>query len=104
MDVGPILHWNNDSAEVVFRIIAVGIFVLFPYHIFVARIGFYTGFGNCFQIFQIEGMEYDERRKTLEYLRNVIESPQNVYEHIWQPGDILVWDNQSCVHARTDWP
>ena len=53
---------------------------------------------------RIEGMAYEESREILEYLWDIIEAPENVYEHIWEPGDILVWDNLSCVHARTDWP
>jgi taurine dioxygenase len=25
-----------------------------------------------------------------------------IYEHVWQPGDLLFWDNRTCLHARTD--
>jgi taurine dioxygenase len=27
-----------------------------------------------------------------------------VYEHIWRPGDLIVWDNRCSMHARTDFP
>ncbi|MBM3485111.1 MAG: TauD/TfdA family dioxygenase [Alphaproteobacteria bacterium] len=27
-----------------------------------------------------------------------------VYEHRWQPGDLLMWDNRCSMHARTDFP
>jgi taurine dioxygenase len=24
------------------------------------------------------------------------------YEHVWRPGEILMWDNRCTLHARTD--
>ena len=27
-----------------------------------------------------------------------------VYAHVWRTGDLLVWDNRSSMHARTDFP
>ncbi len=53
---------------------------------------------------RIEGMDEEESRETLDRLCDLIEAPDNVYEHVWQPGDIIVWDNLSSLHARTDWP
>ena len=32
------------------------------------------------------------------------ESPEFVYEHEWQIGDLLLWDNRCSMHARTDFP
>ena len=26
------------------------------------------------------------------------------YEHVWRPGDYVIWDNRCSVHARTDFP
>src|SRR3546814_4983649 len=34
----------------------------------------------------------------------ISEAEENYYEHVWQPGDLIVWDNLACLHARTDWP
>jgi taurine dioxygenase len=53
---------------------------------------------------RIEGLDDVENREVLEMLWDIIESPDNMYEHVWAPGDIIVWDNLSSVHARTDWP
>ncbi|MEE8334019.1 MAG: TauD/TfdA family dioxygenase [Alphaproteobacteria bacterium] len=53
---------------------------------------------------RIEGMDADESRDVLDQLCDIVEAPENVYEHVWKPGDIIVWDNLSSVHARTDWP
>jgi taurine dioxygenase len=27
-----------------------------------------------------------------------------IYEHVWRPGDLIVWDNWGSTHARTDFP
>ena len=32
------------------------------------------------------------------------EDPAISYEHVWRVGDLVMWDNLSCLHARTDWP
>lgn len=52
----------------------------------------------------IEGMDRGESEKILEQLFEITEDPSNVYEHVWRPGDLVMWDNLACLHARTDWP
>ena len=52
----------------------------------------------------IEGMDRDESEAILSQLFDLTEDPAIVYEHVWRPGDLLVWDNLACLHARTDWP
>ena len=53
---------------------------------------------------RIEGMDDAESRAILADLCDIVEAPDNFYAHAWAPGDIVAWDNLSCVHARTDWP
>lgn len=53
---------------------------------------------------RIEGMDDAESRATLDEICDIIEAPDNIYEHAWTPGDIIVWDNLSSLHARTEWP
>ena len=53
---------------------------------------------------RIEGMDDAESRATLDEVCDIIEAPDNIYEHAWTPGDIIVWDNLSSLHARTEWP
>jgi taurine dioxygenase len=53
---------------------------------------------------RIEGMSDEEGREVIERISDIIEAPDNIYEHVWRPGDLMGWDNLSCVHARTDWP
>jgi taurine dioxygenase len=52
----------------------------------------------------IEGMERAESEAILGPLFDSTEDPANIYEHVWRKGDLLMWDNLSCLHARTDWP
>ena len=52
----------------------------------------------------IEGMERAESEALLNDLFERVESPDIIYEHVWQLGDLIMWDNLSCLHARTDWP
>jgi taurine dioxygenase len=40
----------------------------------------------------------------LSDLFNRIENPAIRYTHVWQTGDLLMWDNRFIQHARTDFP
>lgn len=52
----------------------------------------------------IEGIDREESEKILSELFELTEDPNNYYEHVWKPGDLMMWDNLACLHARTDWP
>jgi taurine dioxygenase len=52
----------------------------------------------------IEGMDRAESEATLERLFAIAEDPAIIYEHVWRRGDLVMWDNLACLHARTDWP
>jgi taurine dioxygenase len=52
----------------------------------------------------VEGMERANSEALLNALFEQVESPEIIYEHVWQVGDLVMWDNLSCLHARTDWP
>ena len=51
---------------------------------------------------RIEGMDPQESRELLEAVYACSENPEFTYEHVWQPHDLLVWDNRCSMHARTD--
>jgi taurine dioxygenase len=53
---------------------------------------------------EIEGLPREESDALLEKLFDHQEQRQFVYEHVWRPGDILMWDNRCTLHARTDFP
>ena len=51
---------------------------------------------------EIEGLPRKESEAILQTLFDHQEQQQFVYEHVWRPGDILMWDNRCTLHARTD--
>ncbi len=50
----------------------------------------------------VEGLDADDSRALLEALFSAVERPELVYEHVWTPGDLVMWDNRCTLHARTD--
>jgi taurine dioxygenase len=50
----------------------------------------------------IEGMAPDESDRLLRQIFDHQEQRRFVYEHVWRPGDLVLWDNRSTLHARTD--
>ncbi|HWG06376.1 MAG TPA: TauD/TfdA family dioxygenase [Beijerinckiaceae bacterium] len=50
----------------------------------------------------IEDMPADQSEDLLLALFAHQEQKQFVYEHVWTPGDVIVWDNRCTLHARTD--
>lgn len=59
-------------------------------------------FASRLMTMSIEGMEPAESDALLDRLFDHIEDPRFVYAHKWRPGDLLVWDNRTTVHGRTD--
>ena len=53
---------------------------------------------------RINGLDETESDALIEELLSVAEDPTIVYEHIWRPGDLVMWDNRCVTHARTDFP
>jgi taurine dioxygenase len=57
---------------------------------------------NRLMTWSILDMPPDDSRALLDYLFDHQERPEFIYEHEWTPGDVILWDNRSCLHARTD--
>ena len=51
---------------------------------------------------EVVGMEKEESDALLAELFDHQEQPRFTYEHAWQPGDLVIWDNRATLHARTD--
>ena len=49
----------------------------------------------------IVGMDRAESDALLEDLFQVLEDSAHCYEHVWTPGDLVMWDNMCTLHART---
>jgi len=45
-----------------------------------------------------------ESDTVLEHLFDHVEKPEFIYDHTWRPGDVVMWDNRSSIHAREDFP
>ena len=55
---------------------------------------------------EVEVVGYDDQRGAalIEKLRAHIVQPKYRYEHQWETGDIVYWDNQVTLHSRTAFP
>lgn len=53
---------------------------------------------------RIEGVSQDESDEILNQLYEIGERREFIFEHVWQLGDFLMWDNRCTIHARTDFP
>jgi taurine dioxygenase len=48
------------------------------------------------------GMPRDESDALLETLYGYLYDPAHVYEHRWEPHDMVIWDNITVQHARPE--
>jgi len=46
----------------------------------------------------LEGMSVAESRPILQFLYEHSTTPDNIYRHRWQAGDVLMWDNRCTMH------
>lgn len=56
---------------------------------------------GAMQTDSIVGLPEDESEELLARCWEVLYGPDNVYEHVWSVGDLLVWDNLALHHARS---
>ena len=52
----------------------------------------------------IDGMPQDEANDLLDQLLYHTVKPENVYDHRWGPGDLVLWDNAVVLHKRESFP
>ncbi len=57
---------------------------------------------NRLMTWSILDLEAADSAATLDVLFDHQERPEFVYEHEWRRGDVVLWDNRSCLHARSD--
>jgi taurine dioxygenase len=53
---------------------------------------------------RIESVSQEESDDILNQLYEIGERREFIFEHVWQLGDFLMWDNRCTIHARTDFP
>ena len=61
-------------------------------------------FVNRLMTERVVGLSREESDDLLAQLFDHSEKPKFVYEHVWRPGDLLIWDNRCSMHGRTDFP
>jgi taurine dioxygenase len=54
--------------------------------------------GHSDNVESFEGMTAAESRPLLDYLYQHCTQPDNIYRHMWQVGDALMWDNRCTMH------
>lgn len=55
---------------------------------------------SAMQTDSIVGLPEAESEELLARCWARLHASDNVYEHVWSPGDLLVWDNLALQHAR----
>ena len=58
---------------------------------------------NRLMTMKINEADKAESDEILAFLFDHIEKPEHVYEHVWEIGDLVLWDNRCLAHARTDY-
>jgi taurine dioxygenase len=51
---------------------------------------------------RFEGLPPAESEALLQKLFGYLYAPENIYEHVWRTGDLVIWDNIALAHARPD--
>ncbi|MFN3891533.1 MAG: TauD/TfdA dioxygenase family protein [Beijerinckiaceae bacterium] len=57
---------------------------------------------NRLMTHHIVGMDRDQSESLLARLFDHQEQDRFIYRHVWKPGDLVLWDNRSTLHARSD--
>ena len=48
----------------------------------------------------IQNMPMEQSEGLLDEIWSFCTQPQFVYEHVWQVGDLVIWDNRCTIHRR----
>lgn len=51
----------------------------------------------------LDGMDEDEGRAVLEDLLAHATTPDRVYRHTWEVGDLVIWDNRGVLHRACEY-
>jgi taurine dioxygenase len=57
--------------------------------------------GDC--VTSIEGLPEAESRRLLEHLFEFVLRPEFRLRHVWQPRDVVFWDNRGTMHTATEY-
>ena len=51
------------------------------------------------RVSHFHGLTPDESRPLIDQLCALATRPENVYRHVWQVGDLIMWDNRTTMHV-----
>ena len=51
---------------------------------------------------RVLGLDASDSSALIDELSSYIGRPEISYRHVWEPGDLVLWDNLALHHARTD--
>jgi alpha-ketoglutarate-dependent 2,4-dichlorophenoxyacetate dioxygenase len=54
--------------------------------------------------YAIEGMAPAAGKALIDQLTAAATAPEASYVHVWQSGDVLMWDNRATMHRGRPWP
>jgi alpha-ketoglutarate-dependent 2,4-dichlorophenoxyacetate dioxygenase len=54
--------------------------------------------------YAIEGMELKDAQKLIGDLMAAATAPERSYQHSWNKGDVVMWDNRATMHRGRPWP
>ena len=57
---------------------------------------------SALQTARIEGLPEDQSESLIQSLFDHLYHDDNIYEHRWHNGDLVIWDNLALQHARPD--
>lgn len=49
---------------------------------------------------RVLGLDEEVSEALLKALFEIVVMPENLYLHVWEPGDLLIWDNHALLHGR----
>lgn len=52
----------------------------------------------------IDGMDKQEALRLIDELTVLATQPERIYQHRWQAGDVVMWDNRATMHRGRPWP
>lgn len=52
----------------------------------------------------VDGLDEPSSQALLDELMAFVTRPGRVYTHVWQHGDVLIWDERATVHRGLPWP
>ena len=54
--------------------------------------------------YAIDGLSREDSLRLIDELTALATQPEQIYQHRWQAGDVVMWDNRATMHRGRPWP